>query len=103
MPSRLFLPATVLLLLLTALNAAAQQPPRPGSLRLTVRDATDLRVAGAQVVLRQPDSTERTAQTNDSGIVTFESLAPGTYELTVTSPGFTPFTAPGVQVRAGAR
>lgn len=82
--------------------AQSPQPVRPGSVRLTVRDATKLPVAGARVALTLEGSA-RDAITNESGVATFDNVAPAVYTVSVESPGFEPFSASDLNVRSGAR
>src|SRR6188768_756795 len=70
--------------------ALGQTPVRPGSLHLTVRDATDLAVAGAELTLTDASGATRVAVASDRGEVVFDGLAPGVFSALVTSPGFTP-------------
>jgi hypothetical protein len=83
-------------------SASGQQPTRPGSLRLTVRDVTDLTIAGAELSLTDSSGTSRKAVANDGGEAIFEGLAPGTYTVHVSSPGFTELEVKDLRVRAGA-
>jgi hypothetical protein len=65
-----------------------------GTISGTVRDASGAAVAGATVTVRNTaTSAERTATSGDSGQYTIPGLAPGIYDLTVTSTGFAKFTA----------
>jgi outer membrane receptor protein involved in Fe transport len=68
-----------------------------GSISGTVRDTSGAVVAGANVSARNvATSAERTAQTGSIGEYTIPSLAPGTYEVTVTTSGFAAFKASAV-------
>jgi hypothetical protein len=86
-----------------AAAAEAQAPARPGNVRVTVRDATDLPIAGATVVLVTPAGDVGTATTNERGQAAIETVPPGTYGLRIESPGFEVFTQSDVVVRANAR
>src|SRR5687768_16150 len=69
----------------------AQNAPRPGTLRLIIRDATDLAVTGAVVTLSESaGGPTRTAAANERGEAIFDNLPPGEYIARVESPGFTP-------------
>ncbi|HUX67825.1 MAG TPA: carboxypeptidase regulatory-like domain-containing protein [Terriglobales bacterium] len=82
------------------LPAAAQQ--MRGSLSGTVADASGARVPGAAVVAREPGTTLRRQATADArGEFRMLALLPGSYELTVTAPGFAPAHA-AVQVVVGS-
>lgn len=82
--------------------SAQTPPPRPGSVRVTVRDATDLPISAAHVIVTGV-GLSRDALTNDRGIADLDGLPPGPYDITVESPGFQPGTVTGLQVRSGAR
>jgi hypothetical protein len=84
-------------------NALAQTPPRTGSVRVLVRDAQSLVIAGAQVTISGAGITARQALTNESGAAEFESIPPGRYAVTIESPGFDRATLADVVVRSGSR
>jgi Carboxypeptidase regulatory-like domain len=88
---------------LTVAVAAAQTQPRPGSLRLVVRDATDLAIPSATVTITGPSGVTRSVQANERGEATFDGLTPGEYAAHVESPGFTPADIKDLRVRAGAQ
>ena len=77
----------VLPLVLWPALLAAQPAPRPGSLRVTVRDATELPVAGATVTASQPDGTKGAATTDAGGQANITGLRPGSYTVNVDAPG----------------
>src|SRR5579871_4347213 len=61
----------------------------------TILDPQDKPVAGADVMLRptvSPATVVATAQTHADGAYSFNDVAPGDYELDVTSDGFTTLT-----------
>src|SRR5687768_7543941 len=93
------------LLWATADVAAAQAPPSPapGSVRVTVRDATGLPVSGARVILTPSTGPALTAATTDRGEALFERLTPGSYAAHVETAGFAPLERPNVAVRSGRR
>jgi hypothetical protein len=76
---------------------------RPGSLRLVVRDATDLTIPGAAVTLILSNGATRTAVANERGEALFEELAAGEYAARVEFPGFTIGEIRDLRVRAGAQ
>lgn len=76
---------------------------RPGSLRLVVRDATDLTIPNATVTLTSPNGTTRSAMANERGEVLFDALPAGAYTARVEFPGFTPADVTGIRVRAGGQ
>jgi hypothetical protein len=84
--------------LLLATNAWAQLASQT-ALVGTVSDSGNLVVPGAQVVavnVGTKDTYEAT--TNAEGYYNIQFVRPGTYEITVTVPGFQTFTATGVEV-----
>ena len=97
--------AMTVLAMATATSAlvSAQTQPRPATLRLIIRDATDLAVAGAAVTLTPTSGAARNAQADERGEVIFESVVPGDYSVHIESPGFTPVDIKELRVRAGAQ
>jgi hypothetical protein len=97
-------PARILLSLLFLLVAASSYAqPRPGTLRVIVRDATDLTIPGAAVTITSEDGQTRTVAANESGEARFEAVAPGNYLAHVEFPGFTPLDVKDLRVRPGAQ
>jgi hypothetical protein len=93
-----------LLCLSAAATASAQTPaPRPGTLRLVVRDATDLAVPGASVTITAATGATRAAAANERGEAIFDNLTPGDYAARIEAPGFTPVDVANVRVRSGAQ
>jgi hypothetical protein len=88
-----------------AATAAAQTPPasRPGSVRVTVRDATRLPVPAAQVTLTGGGDIVFHATTNERGEAVFDNLPAGAYRGHVESAGFDALGIAEFSVRAGAR
>jgi hypothetical protein len=100
------LPFLVVALLILGRGLSAAQTNngiRPGSLRLTVRDAMSLPIAGAEVHLTAPDGTPRAAVTDAGGVADFPAIPPGQYEAHISSPGFEPATLSALTVKSGAR
>ncbi len=95
------------LLVLCALTLCFAAPlsaqPRPGELRLVVRDATDLAIPGATVTITSADGQARTMTSGESGEARFDGLTPGDYVAHVESPGFTPLDVKALRVRAGSQ
>ena len=91
--------------LVGSLPVAGQTPQaeRPGSILVVVHDATDLAVAGAEVLLTAADGSTTRVTTNERGEARFEGLRPGVYSGRVESVGFTPFTIERFSMRAAAR
>ena len=75
---------------------------RPGTLRLLVRDATDLTIPGATVMLSAAGGSTRHAVANERGEVLFEGLPPGDYSARIEFPGFTAVDVKELRVRANA-
>jgi len=64
-----------------------------------VVDASSASVPGAKVtILHTATGTTRDALTNENGTYRFPTIAPGTYDVTVTATGFRTFTRSGVDV-----
>jgi hypothetical protein len=93
--------ALVLLLSATAAHAQA----RPGTLRLVVRDATDLTIPGATVTLTATSApgAPRTGIANEGGEVLFDALPAGDYIARIEFPGFTTTEVKDLRVRNGAQ
>ncbi len=79
------------------------QTPRPGSVRVSVRDATDLPVAAASVSLTAADGSVLRATTNDRGEAGFDGVWPGSYKGAIESSGFETFDLGDLTVRPGQR
>lgn len=74
-----------------------------GSIVGTVVDPAQDAVSGATVrVTSSATAQSRETTTNESGGYSFASLPGGTYEITVTKPGFQTFSASGLNVNTGA-
>jgi hypothetical protein len=79
------------------------QAERPGSIRVVVHDATDLPIAGAEVVLTAADGSTTRVTTNERGDARVEGLRPGVYSGRVESVGFNPFSIEPFSIRVGGR
>ncbi|MDQ6758649.1 MAG: TonB-dependent receptor, partial [Acidobacteriota bacterium] len=74
-----------------------------GSLEGFVTDSSEARIAGAKVTIRESASKRtRTVSTNAEGFFHFSEMPPGTYEVVVSQPGFTPYRHTGVTVQLGS-
>jgi len=60
-----------------------------GSIEGQVTDKTGAVIPGAPVAIKGP--VERSVTTNENGAYSFIGLAPGSYTVRVTTPGFAPF------------
>ena len=92
-------------LLVGSMPLAGQTPQaeRPGSILVVVNDATDLPIAGAEVLLTAADGSTTRVTTNERGEARFEGIRPGVYSGRVESVGFTPLTIEQFSMRAAAR
>jgi hypothetical protein len=88
------------MVLLFVLPARAQTGT--GSLHGTVTDPSGAAVTNATVIAVTPDGTAKTTNTNRTGAYTIDGLAPGTYTLTVSAPGFADYAKDSVQVGGGS-
>jgi hypothetical protein len=74
-----------------AIAACYGQTPNAGALKVVVKEARDLPVAGASCSLSAVSAGKTptaAATSNDQGIVRFTNVLPGRYTLTVTKEGF---------------
>jgi hypothetical protein len=102
MARRLFV-VGVLLLAVLASNQVVQSQQEAGTISGTVTDQTGAVVPGANVTARSvATSAERTVQTASNGTYVIPGLAPGLYQVTVTSPSFATFTSPA-EVTVGGK
>lgn len=90
----------ILLLLFTLSSLDIQAQNTTGTISGVVRDgATGETMPGVNVVI---EGTLRGASTDADGIFKIPSVPPGRYNLTFTFISYKPFTAEGVEVRAGS-
>jgi Carboxypeptidase regulatory-like domain len=67
----------------------ASEPQMPGSISGIIVDGSGAAVTGARVTLaRKGQSPDLEVRTDDDGNFSFDSVAPGPFELTVTASGF---------------
>lgn len=96
----------------TTTGAAAQNQPtvtatgvnnggKTASITGTVTDQTGAVVAGATVTVANPAGFKLTATSDSQGTYSINGLPPGTYDVSVSAPGFKTFQAPGVVLVAG--
>jgi hypothetical protein len=70
----------------------------------TITDPTGAAIAGAEVTItNQQRGFTRTAATNSSGDYLFAGLPIGSYDITVTAPGFKKYAATGVILRVAGK
>ncbi len=87
-------------LLLLADLASAQDTP--ATITGVVTDASGSVIVGALVTLTNAAATvKRATVTDPAGAFHFASVEPGTYTVSIVTEGFSPWTSPGVAVRAG--
>jgi hypothetical protein len=95
--------AFAIVLLVAASTPAGAQTARPGTFRIVVRDPAKLPIAAAQVTLTSASAPPLMANTNDRGEAVVDAVPPGTYVVTVESPGFASLDLPNITIRSGAR
>ena len=84
---------TLALSLLILFASSAFTQTHRGIVRGTITDPNGAVVTGATVKTLNKDTNEsRSTVTNDEGIYTISSLAPGTYEVTIEAAGFKPLS-----------
>ena len=67
-----------------------------------ITDPNDAVVQGAQVVLASKDTKQTSTFVSDAnGLYSFRNVLPGTYQLTITAPGFGQYVQDGILVRVG--
>jgi hypothetical protein len=74
-------------------------PPAPGCITGIVADQSGAVIAGAQVSLTRPggdQSFEKQVLSDGDGEFSFTNIAPGPFQLTIVSAGFTPKTSSGI-------
>lgn len=79
-------------------NSAGEQPPtQPGNISGTVLDQSGAVMVGARVRLNSGDPSQSLEElTGDNGQFSFANVAPGPYQLTISSPRFATRTSSGV-------
>lgn len=91
------------LLLIFCLFSVVTAQQRMGSLRGQVTDELGALVVGASVTLVAADGSQKSATTNDDGVYTINSVAPGPYTLRITASGFSPYEKTELSIAAGPR
>ena len=85
-------------------TAAAQTPPRGGTITGRVTDSTGAAVVGVSVAIRRddvPGQPRQFVRTDAGGAFAYGPLDAGTYSLEVRAPGFSPFLRERVAVETG--
>src|SRR5271169_5254587 len=87
--------------MLAAGFAAAQET---GQITGTVRDPSGASIVKAQVTVSSPErGINRVTQTNNDGEYFVSALPPGSYDLTVSAPGFKNYKASGIVLRVAQK
>jgi hypothetical protein len=86
-----------------AIPAAAQSLAGLGAINGVVRDASGAVVPAAKVVVSNASNgIRRNLETNESGLFSAPSLAPGEgYEVSVLKEGFAAYAAKGIAIQVG--
>ena len=91
----------LLFVLLCCFGAHAQSSASSGAtLHGQVTDPSGAIIPGANVTLSAPGNTMK-SQSDSGGNYTFHGVTPGSYTITTTVPGFTPFSESGVTIAPG--
>jgi carboxypeptidase family protein/TonB-dependent receptor-like protein len=93
------IPAFALLLIASTISVNSQVST--GSLKGTVTDQLGALVVGATIVIKDGKSSQRTVTSDDNGKFEVRALAPGRYDVTITSAGFSTLEQRNVELRAG--
>lgn len=93
-------PAVLVCALAFVLPSTAQLPD--GTINGLVRDGSARVIAGAHVVAtEQQQGVSREAASNAEGVFSLTNIAPGTYTVVLTSPGFAEVRYSGVRIEPG--
>jgi hypothetical protein len=87
-------------LALTLATTPAMAQTGTGEIHGTVTDPSGALVQAGAVVLSSPDGAKKTATTGRDGAYKFAGLAPGSYQLSISAPGFSPATVENITVAA---
>jgi Carboxypeptidase regulatory-like domain len=100
MKSRLVL----LSIVVSVLFSVAAQAQDTASLTGSVKDPSGAAVANAEVAVASPTrGINRVTTTNSDGEYAVPALPPGSYDVTITAPGFKKYQAPGVILRVAQK
>src|SRR4051812_22592659 len=87
---------------LTCAGAAFGQTSGAGTITGTVKDPSGSTVPGAAVSIKNTDtSSERSLQTNESGIYVATFVPPGHYEITTSKEGFAKVVRQALTLQVG--
>jgi len=74
-----------------------------GTITGVVTDSSKASVQGAKVEITQKETNvKRSTDTNDRGVYRFDAVDPGTYDVSIKTPGFKTYTSRDVPVSAAA-
>ncbi|HVO80189.1 MAG TPA: TonB-dependent receptor [Terriglobales bacterium] len=94
-------PIGLVLVLVLSVTAFAQDT---GQITGTVKDPSGASIANAQVSISSPErGIDRLTNTNTAGDYLVGGLPPGSYNLSITAPGFKTFQASGIILRVGQK
>ena len=100
MKSRLVL----LSIVVSVLFSVAAQAQDTASLTGSVKDPSGAAVVNAEVTVASPTrGINRATATNSDGEYSVPALPPGSYDVTITAPGFKKYQAPGVVLRVAQK
>src|SRR5215469_15204603 len=88
-------------LIAALLAAAASAQSGNGSVHGTVADPSGAAVTNATVAVVPPNGESKSTSTNRTGFYEIKGLAPGTYTVTASAPGFAAYAQDGVQILSG--
>src|SRR5258708_27253937 len=99
---------TAMIVLIVVLGMVASPPlsaqEAGGTIVGTVTDPSGAAVASASVIIKNvATGIERNSTTNADGVYTAPNLIPGTYEVTITSAGFSTVVVQGIGLLAGEK
>lgn len=77
-----------------------EEADRPGTLRIRVVSPLGAPLAGADVIATSPGHPQRSARTDETGMVVFWSLHPGIWRVSASLAGYEPQAVASVSVSA---
>ncbi|HVZ16495.1 MAG TPA: carboxypeptidase-like regulatory domain-containing protein, partial [Terriglobales bacterium] len=91
-----------LFLVCTLITPALWAQSNNASIVGVITDPNDALVPGAQITLTSKDTNQTSNFVSDAnGYYSFQNVLPGTYQLTITAPGFAQYAQDGILVRVG--
>src|SRR5437868_4161253 len=92
----------LLLSLVIAVPATVFAQAPGGTVHGTVLDPDDALIPGATVTLSSVSGKGQSTESKSDGTYSFRGVAPGTYTISVTAPGFAVFVKQNISVTASA-